>query len=1075
MGPSSHSQMKWAAMAVGDTFHNVWTIKEDPAERLGISPHGNMVQAKVNIKMASGKSGQVYLFSLSADAFEKAAVIRDGVLLILKGFRNCAVNRSSQATWGPFVEKEARDRFVGAFTILVDLCLEVGREKVPEMLVEEMPVPSSRADSFRKLLLKSGCLPEYLEDMRKVWKEKKASITGRPGKRRRTLAASLGEALRLATPRPGQEGFAGGPLTSRTSGPSGTLPSPMSLDSVPRPYRAPPPPAVGLRLPLPGAAAAGPSFSSPFVPSDAGNGQRILAASLGRALSFAMSRPDQEGPVGGLLRPPPSPPSGSMPTVGNMPSRALPPLPIGFLLPVSGAAAVRPSLSSPSMPTGGMSSSGVPQRGVVGYPPPLCAVPQQPDLGGSLMVAPSLPSCAMTSSTSVPIVVPSYPKKPSSPPVVPSNVGMGGHDVCIMIDSEDDGSWVPGLEGGLPSAAGMVVEGGGRAPFRGGNKDGDGGGARGPGCGAGPSTSTLFQPMSDLTEAAFFDSFVLPLVVESFDDAKYNFFIVEGMPGDGKTGLMSALIARLRDRFPNEPSVVLFGALRGAVSQLSGGETLAKIMDMAVIDGSARNDDGSARREVHPESRAKMLAGKFMVIDEYEELRGMMLTQMDVQLRRERNVDRPFGGLFVFLFGNCLQMPQVKNRLASYKDGRVVVQPDNPDYPWNARCLEDRTLKVLKLKVASTNFRAKDEKTLKLWKRGYLGLPRSGDIEHRQKQKRSISEVNVLTTLILVQGKDKAMQYHNVEFRKPEYHLYDGIKQHPDYLEGVNYEAPATFLVRLCEVDRRYLEVNAMPFWSSLRVQAGDMVVSLGNQSAGSNNMLTGMCGVVTGLEFMLPHQYERSLAARLARSHGTRASKDAAVSKEMGAIRSLCGTQDGHLVLPVVRFGSRSGNGAFHLTVHPQFRVVTAMDGTSLMERYQIPLAGGRAVKYGMSLGCEAPDNVYLDLSSGSGTSATHPFMGLTRHGDPHKVFISQESAIGSDTFMVPEAVHDWYGGKGYLVPWRGLLISRNESRVHKQGFANISKWIEGMRGETVGSLPMDLDRLQGHATLSDLESDFE
>ena len=51
--------------------------------------------------------------------------------------------------------------------------------------------------------------------------------------------------------------------------------------------------------------------------------------------------------------------------------------------------------------------------------------------------------------------------------------------------------------------------------------------------------------------------------------------------------------------------------------------------------------------------------------------------------------------------------------------------------------------------------------------------------------------------------KDKAMQYHNVEFRKPEYHLYDGIKQHPDYLEGVNYEAPATFLVRLCEVDRR--------------------------------------------------------------------------------------------------------------------------------------------------------------------------------------------------------------------------------------------------------------------------------
>ena len=46
-------------------------------------------------------------------------------------------------------------------------------------------------------------------------------------------------------------------------------------------------------------------------------------------------------------------------------------------------------------------------------------------------------------------------------------------------------------------------------------------------------------------------------------------------------------------------------------------------------------------------------------------------------------------------------MPQVKNRLASYKDGRVVVQPDNPDYPWNARCLENRTLKVLKVGLQS--------------------------------------------------------------------------------------------------------------------------------------------------------------------------------------------------------------------------------------------------------------------------------------------------------------------------------------------------------------------------------------
>jgi hypothetical protein len=152
-------------------------------------------------------------------------------------------------------------------------------------------------------------------------------------------------------------------------------------------------------------------------------------------------------------------------------------------------------------------------------------------------------------------------------------------------------------------------------------------------------------------------------------------------------------------------------------------------------------------------------------------------------------------------------------------------------------------------------------------------------------------------------------------------------------------------------------------------------------------------------------------------------------------------------------------------------------MDGTCLLERYQIPLAGGRAIKFGMSLGCEAPGNVYLDLSSGSGTSATHPFMGLTRHGDPHKVLISRESAVGPDTFMVPEPVRDWYGAKGSAVPWRGLAISRNESRVHKQGFANVSKWIEGMRGRPLELRREDVNmaRIQGHATLSDLESDLD
>jgi hypothetical protein len=87
----------------------------------------------------------------------------------------------------------------------------------------------------------------------------------------------------------------------------------------------------------------------------------------------------------------------------------------------------------------------------------------------------------------------------------------------------------------------------------------------------------------------------------------------------------------------------------------------------------------------------------------------------------------------------------------------------------------------------------------------------------------------------------------------------------------------------------RYLEQNAMPFWSRLTLKVGDMVISLGNQSAGSNNMLTGMCGVVTGFESVSSANYASSVAARWARSPGSLASRQAALSKEMTQVEQLC------------------------------------------------------------------------------------------------------------------------------------------------------------------------------------------
>lgn len=255
-----------------------------------------------------------------------------------------------------------------------------------------------------------------------------------------------------------------------------------------------------------------------------------------------------------------------------------------------------------------------------------------------------------------------------------------------------------------------------------------------------------------------------------------------------------------------------------------------------------------------------------------------------------------------------------------------------------------------------------------------------------------------------------------------------------------------------------YLENNAMPFWSVLKLKVGNTVMSLGNQSGGSTNMLTGSCGVVTGFLLESPSRYAAALRMRLARSPGDAGSKDKALKHHMDAICLLCGIKRHEanpilsaawdemdsavssaggsqgdpilLVLPQVRFGSRDGDRGFILDVHPQLRIVYALDGTPLLSRFQLPLAGAIAIKFGASLDCEAPGNVFLDLSTRQGTCATHPFMGLTRLGDPRKVFIHRDSAISPDMFKVPQAAIDWVGNNSPGGPWLGLVVEKMTSR---------------------------------------------
>ena len=124
----------------------------------------------------------------------------------------------------------------------------------------------------------------------------------------------------------------------------------------------------------------------------------------------------------------------------------------------------------------------------------------------------------------------------------------------------------------------------------------------------------------------------------AFDSAPYNTFFIEGLPGQGKTGIISSICVRLSHALGH--GKVLQVALRGVVAQLTpGGQTMARVLDLGVLDGSSRNADGSVRTTTYPEARGIMRCGDFLLIDEYEELSG---SKVDVSACYEAHIIFPF-------------------------------------------------------------------------------------------------------------------------------------------------------------------------------------------------------------------------------------------------------------------------------------------------------------------------------------------------------------------------------------------------------------------------------------------------
>ena len=290
-------------------------------------------------------------------------------------------------------------------------------------------------------------------------------------------------------------------------------------------------------------------------------------------------------------------------------------------------------------------------------------------------------------------------------------------------------------------------------------------------------------------------------------------------------------------------------------------------------------------------------------------------------------------------------------------------------------------------------------------------------------------------------------------------HLYAGIPAYPPFPTGFNFVADDLFPTRaLAAVDLKYLEETAMQFWSSINLKPGDIVVSLGNQQGRGATMCTGMTGVVIGFE-SVPESVEY---ASIQFSSGD--FSDSLRHKErLNRLRIVCGipsqalvsgaTVDPCLLFPRVQFTSPGGQPGGHVVVvKPQFRQVRGLDNYGsdiIMDRMMLPLCNGRAVKFGLSLGCEVSGDVFINLSKIKELN-THAFMSMSRTGDPRHLIIDKDTPLTPTMFAAPEHTLDWFEGAGptpLFGAWTSLAIVRSAARARVNGLAHASKVMTTLR----------------------------
>jgi ATP-dependent DNA helicase PIF1 len=154
---------------------------------------------------------------------------------------------------------------------------------------------------------------------------------------------------------------------------------------------------------------------------------------------------------------------------------------------------------------------------------------------------------------------------------------------------------------------------------------------------------------------------ILKAVVE---EGKSVFFT--GSAGTGKSVLMKQIIAKLRDKYAQEPDRVAVTASTGLAACHIEGTTLHSFAGAGLAKEPAPELVKKVKRNAKTKSR--WLRTKVLIIDEISMVDGDLYDKLEHIARAIRNNGRPFGGIQLVITGDFFQLPPVpeKGKVAKF-------------------------------------------------------------------------------------------------------------------------------------------------------------------------------------------------------------------------------------------------------------------------------------------------------------------------------------------------------------------------------------------------------------------------